>query len=57
MKRVGFIGAYNKTDMIIYIAKMLSIADKKVLIIDATTEQKAKYIVPTINPTFCYYKL
>ncbi len=54
MKRVGFIGAYNKTDMIIYIAKMLSIADKKVLIIDATTEQKAKYIVPTINPTFCY---
>lgn len=54
MKIVGFLGGYDKTDLIIYIAKMLSITNKKVLVIDATTEGKAKYIVPTINPTVSY---
>lgn len=54
MKIVGFLGAYEKTDLILYIAKMLSITNKKVLIIDTTIEQRAKYIVPTINPTISY---
>lgn len=54
MKKVGFIGGYNKTDMILYVAKMLTIAGKNVLVVDATKEQFAKYIVPTINPTFSY---
>lgn len=54
MKKVGFIGVYDKTDMLLYIAKMLTIAGKKVLLIDATKEQITKYIVPTINPTFSY---
>lgn len=54
MKIVGFIGAFYKIDMILYVAKMLSITNKRVLIIDATTEQKSRYIVPTINPTKSY---
>jgi len=54
MKKVGFIGAYDKTDLIIYIAKVIATLNKKVLVIDATTNQKAKYVVPTINPTVKY---
>lgn len=54
MKIVGFIGGYDKTDLILYIAKMLTIANKKVLFIDGTLENKSKYIVPNISPTFSY---
>lgn len=51
MKKIGFIGAYDKTDLIIYIAKILTMMKKKVLVIDTTILQKARYIVPVINPT------
>lgn len=54
MKIVGFIGAYHKTNLILYVAKMLSITQKKVLVIDTTIEERSKYIVPTINPTISY---
>lgn len=54
MKQVGFIGVYDKIDFIIYIAKVLTMLDKKVLVIDNTIMQKAKYIVPVINPTKAY---
>lgn len=54
MEKIGFIGAYDKTDFIIYIAKILTVLGKKVLVIDSTTNQKAKYVVPAINPTKCY---
>lgn len=54
METIGFIGSYDKTDLIIYIAKVLTVASKKVLVIDNTIEQKAKYIVPVINPTKAY---
>lgn len=54
MNTVGFIGGYDKIDLILYIAKILTIANKHVLIIDTTMNQKAKYIVPTINPTKTY---
>lgn len=54
MKTIGFIGAYDKTDLIVYIARILVAAGKKVLVIDATTLQKAKYIVPAISPTKSY---
>lgn len=54
MKKIGFIGAYDKTDLIIYIAKILVGTGKSVLVIDATTNQKAKYIVPVIKPTTTY---
>lgn len=54
MRRIGFIGCYDKTDLIIYIAKILVATGKKVLVIDSTVNQKAKYIVPVIKPTTSY---
>lgn len=54
MKKIGFIGAYDKTDLIINVAKILTTAKKRVLIIDATILQKSRYIVPVINPTKMY---
>ncbi len=54
MKKIAFIGAYDKTDLILYIAKIFQEIGKKMLIVDATLLQKAKYIVPVINPTTTY---
>lgn len=36
MKTIGFIGAYDKTDLIIYIARILTAMNKRVLVIDTT---------------------
>ena len=49
MKRIGFIGAYDKIDMIMYVAKILETCGKKVLVVDSTINQKARYIIPAIN--------
>lgn len=54
MKKIGFIGAYDKTDLILYVAKLLTELGKKILVIDATVLQKARYIVPAIAPSKCY---
>lgn len=54
MKKIGLIGAYDKTDFILYVAKILSILGKSVIVIDTTVTQKAKYVVPVINPTKAY---
>lgn len=54
MKKVGFIGAYDKTDLILDISKLLAKCGKKVLFIDSTREQKTKYVVPNILPTLSY---
>lgn len=54
MKKIGFIGAFEKTDLIVYVAKILTEAGKKVLVIDTTVLQKARYIVPAIAPTKFY---
>ena len=54
MKKIGFIGAYDKTDLIIYVAKILETLNQKVLVIDATINQKARYVVPVISPTTEY---
>lgn len=54
MKTVGFIGVYDKTNMLLSLAKILTNKQKRVLIIDTTLEQKLKYIVPTIHPTKTY---
>lgn len=54
MKKIGFIGAYDKTDVILSIAKVLTMAGKQVLVIDDTITQKCKYVVPVINPTKSY---
>lgn len=54
MKKIGFIGVYDKTDLIVYIAKILTTLQKKVLVVDSTINQKARYVVPAINPTKTY---
>ncbi|MGN1310244.1 MAG: hypothetical protein ACI4VP_00785 [Clostridia bacterium] len=54
MKKIGFIGAYDKTDLILYVAKVLTEMNNKVLVIDTTITQKARYIVPCIAPSKCY---
>lgn len=54
MKKVSFIGCYNKTDLILYVAKILVAMDKRVLVVDSTINQRAKYIVPVIKPTKAY---
>ena len=54
MKKIGFIGAYDKTDVILSVAKVLAMTSKKVLVIDDTITQKCKYVVPVINPTKSY---
>ncbi|MGN1326986.1 MAG: hypothetical protein ACI4VQ_02720 [Clostridia bacterium] len=54
MEKIGFIGTFDKTDLILYISRVLVEMDKRVLIIDSTINQKAKYVVPAINPTVSY---
>lgn len=54
MKNICFIGAFDKLDLLLYIAKIIKDLGNKVLVIDATELQKAKYIVPTIQPTKSY---
>lgn len=54
MKTIGFLGGYDKIDLILYIARILTLAQKKVLLIDATVNQRAKYVVPSISPTKTY---
>ena len=54
MKTISFIGAYDKTDLLLYLAKIFTTMGKKVLIIDTTILQKAKYIVPVISPAKAY---
>ena len=54
MKKIGFIGAYDKTDLILNIAKILTTMKKRILVIDSSINQKAKYVVPAIDPTVSY---
>lgn len=54
MKKIGFIGAYDKTDFMLYVAKILTEIGKRVILIDGTITQKAKYIVPVIKPSKSY---
>lgn len=54
MRKITFIGGYDKTDLILYIAKILTEMGQKVLIVDGTITQRARYIVPTIEPSTKY---
>lgn len=48
MKKYVFVGSYDKTDMLIYVAKILTMMGKKVLLVDTTLLKKSRYIVPTM---------
>lgn len=54
MEKVAFIGSYDKADLILYIAKILTAMKKKVLVIDYTSLQKTRYIVPTMEASKQY---
>lgn len=54
MKKTAFMGGYDKSDLILYIAKILTVSGKKVLFIDTTLMQKTRYIVPTMTPAQKY---
>ena len=54
MKKIGFIGAYDKTDLILYVAKIIAELDMKVLFVDTTITQKARYVVPCVAPSKYY---
>ena len=54
MKNICFIGAFDKLDLILYLAKIIKGLGKNVVVVDATQLQKARYIVPTISPTKSY---
>lgn len=49
MKKIAFIGGYDKADMLIYMAKIISLMGKKALVVDSTALQKTRYIVPTMQ--------
>ena len=49
MKKHVFIGAYDKTDMLLYIAKLLTLLGRKVILIDTTLLKKSRYIIPTMT--------
>lgn len=50
MEKVAFVGSYDKTDMLLYMAKILTILNKKVIVIDTTALQKSRYIIPAMKP-------
>lgn len=54
MEKVAFIGCYDKTDMLLYMAKILVILNKKVLIVDTTVLQKSRYVIPKMKPVRKY---
>jgi len=54
MKKIGFTGVFDKTDLMLNISKILATAKQKVLIVDSTIMQKARYIVPVIEEEESY---
>lgn len=54
MKKIGFLGAYDKTNLIMYIAKVLQNMNFRVLVIDGTILQKMRYVVPAISRAKLY---
>ena len=54
MKKIAFIGGYDKTNLILYIAKILTVLGKKVLFVDTTLTKKTKYVLPKMGKTANY---
>lgn len=54
MKKYVFFGGYDKTDLLLFLAKMAVLSEKKVLLVDTTASQKMRYTVPTMSPTQKY---
>lgn len=54
MKKCAFIGGYDKTELLLFLGKIAVLSNQKVLIVDGTVPQKARYIVPTMNTAQSY---
>lgn len=54
MKKIAFIGGYDKTNLILYIAKILTVLGKKVLFVDTTLTKKTKYVLPKMGKSVNY---
>ena len=54
MRNIGFVGVFDKTDLILCLSKILIKSQQRVLFIDGTSIQKTKYVVPSIIPTKSY---
>ena len=49
MEQIGFIGFYDKKDILLNIGKIFSYLGKKTLVVDATMMQRMRYIVPKVS--------
>lgn len=54
MKKYVFFGGYDKTDLLLFLARIAVLSNKSVLLVDTTASQKARYTVPTMSPTQKY---
>ena len=54
MKKIGFFGGFDKTDFIMYMAKIMVEMGEKIILIDASFMQKAKYIIPAVESSKKY---
>ncbi len=49
MQVIGLVGYMDKYDFAINLARTINIMDKSVLVVDATLDQKLKYVVPALD--------
>lgn len=54
MRKISFVGAFDKTNLVMYTAKVLRNMNKKVLVIDGTILGKMRYVVPTVSNSKMY---
>ena len=51
MKKIAFIGGFDKLDLIQYVAIILHNLGKKVLLVDTTRMQKSRFMLPAGWPS------
>jgi len=49
VEQIGFIGFYDKKDILLNISKIYSCIGKRTLVVDATMMQRMRYIVPNVS--------
>lgn len=49
MEQIGYLGSFDKKDMLLNVGKVLTALGQRVLIVDATLMQRLKYIVPNVS--------
>ncbi len=54
MEKITFVGGYDKTDLVLSIARILTLMNNRVLVLDTTVQQKTRYIVPVMKPAAQY---